>query len=181
MNKAVFLDRDGTINVDKGYLYKIEDFEYLPGVIEGLKKLQDAGYLLIVITNQSGIARGYYTEDDYKKLDVWMRNDLSKNGVKLTDTFYCPYLPDATIEKYKKDSPDRKPGIGLFIKASKKYKIDIHKSVAIGDQKRDLCICKYGASGILISDQSDIGNKNNNIFIAANFSDAVKIVKHSLA
>ena len=69
MNKAVFLDRDGTINVDKDYLYKIEDFEYLPGVIEGLKAILDMGYLLIIVTNQSGIARGFYTEEDYMKID----------------------------------------------------------------------------------------------------------------
>ena len=82
MNKAIFLDRVGTINVDKAYLSKIEDFEYIPGVIEGLRMLQDAGYLLIVITNQSGIARGYYSEEDFLKLNNWMLSDLKKKGIK---------------------------------------------------------------------------------------------------
>ena len=76
MNKAVFLDRDGTINIDKNYLYRKEDFEFMPGAIDGLKKLQEAGYLLIVITNQSGIARGYYTEADYEKLTEYMKSEL---------------------------------------------------------------------------------------------------------
>ena len=79
MNKAAFLDRDGTINVDKAYLSKIEEFEYVPGVVEGLSMLQDAGYLLIVITNQSGIARGYYSEEDFLELNNWMISDLRKN------------------------------------------------------------------------------------------------------
>ena len=75
-NKAIFLDRDGTINVDKNYLYKQEDFEYIDGAVEGLRQLCDMGYLLVIITNQSGIARGYYTEEDYLKLDSWMKKDL---------------------------------------------------------------------------------------------------------
>lgn len=82
--KAIFLDPDGTINVEKDYLYKISDFEFLPDVIEALRMLQAAGYILIIITNQSGIARGYYTEDDYKKLNNWMLEELKKQGVNIT-------------------------------------------------------------------------------------------------
>ena len=100
MNKAVFLDRDGTINIDKNYLYRKEDFEFMPGAIDGLKKLQEAGYLLIVITNQSGIARGYYTEADYEKLTEYMKSELQKKGVFLTEVLYCPHHPEGVISEY---------------------------------------------------------------------------------
>ena len=80
MNKAVFLDRDGTINVEKNYLYRIDDFEFLPGVLEGLRRFKEAGYLLIIVTNQSGIGRGYYTEKQYKELETWMCDQLEKYG-----------------------------------------------------------------------------------------------------
>ncbi len=142
MNKAVFLDRDGTINVDKHYLYRVKDFEFLPGAIEGMKAFQDAGYLLIVITNQSGIARGYYTEENYNILTNYMKSELEKKGVFLTDVLYCPHHPEAIIPKYKKECECRKPKLGLFFEAINKWDIDVNESVAIGDKMRDLMICR---------------------------------------
>ena len=110
-NKAVFLDRDGTINIDKGYLYRISDFEFLPGAVEALRNLQEAGYLLIIITNQSGIGRGYYTEEDFAVLTDYMKGELSKSGVNISGVYYCPHLPDAEVERYRKICTCRKPGI----------------------------------------------------------------------
>lgn len=98
MNKAIFLDRDGTINVDKKYLHKIEDFEFLPGVLDGMKMLQNAGYLLIVITNQSGIGRGYYSEKDFEILNSWMLGELESKGIHIARVYYCPHLPNAKIK-----------------------------------------------------------------------------------
>ena len=140
-NKAIFLDRDGTINVDKGYVHKIEDFEFIPGVIEALRVLQSKGYLLIVITNQSGIARGYYSEEDFQKLNSYMISEFEKNGVVISDVLYCPHLPDAPIVAYRKSCNCRKPGLGLFEKAIDKWNIDLSRSYAIGDKERDLSIC----------------------------------------
>lgn len=152
MNKAIFLDRDGTINVEKHYLYKIEEFEFLPGVIEALKKLQDAGYLLIVITNQSGIGRGYYTEKDFKVLNDWMVNTLKEKGVVISAVYYCPHLPDAKVLKYRKDCDCRKPKLGMYYQAIKDFDIDVSQSYAIGDKIRDCEICKStGCHGFLIS------------------------------
>ena len=142
MNKAVFLDRDGTINVEKNYLYKIEDFEFLPGVIEGLKLLQDAGYLLIIITNQSGIARGYYTEEDFNRLNNWMLNQLAEYGINITKVYYCPHLPDATVKEYRIDCECRKPKLGMYYQAIRDYDIDLGQSYAIGDKIRDCAICE---------------------------------------
>lgn len=141
MNKAIFLDRDGTINVEKHYLYKIEDFEFLPGVIDALRKLQKEGYILIVITNQSGIARGYYTEDDFLKLNDWMVTTLKEQGVMIADTYFCPHLPDAEVEAYRKKCNCRKPRLGLYQQAVLDYNIQLSKSYTIGDKIRDCAIC----------------------------------------
>ena len=159
MNKAVFLDRDGTINVEKNYLYKIEDFEFLPGVVEALRKLQDAGFLLIVVTNQSGIARGYYAEKDFKKLNDWMTSNLKEQGVIITDVYYCPHLPDAEIEAYRKDCNCRKPKLGMYLQAIAEHDIDLSQSYAIGDKIRDCAICEATeCKGFLVgrNEESDI-------------------------
>lgn len=157
MNKAVFLDRDGTINIDKHYLHRWEDFEYLEGAVEGLKLLSDMGYLLIIITNQSGIGRGYFEESDYKQLEKQLSDDLVNRGVNISEFYYCPHLPDALVEKYRIECDCRKPGLGLFHKAVKKYDIDLSKSYAIGDRVRDLNICKEnGAKGFLLYNSDEV-------------------------
>lgn len=156
MNKAIFLDRDGTINVEKNYLYKIEDFEFLPGVIEALNKLQDAGFLLIIITNQSGIGRGYYTENDFKKLNDWMVLTLKERGVTINAVYFCPHLPDAKILKYRTDCECRKPKLGMYLKAINDFDIDLSLSYAIGDKIRDCAICATTeCHGFLINKTED--------------------------
>ena len=142
MNKAIFLDRDGTINIDKGYVYKLDDFEFLPGAREALRIFQDLGFLLIIVTNQSGIARGYYTEEDYLKLDKAMREDLSLHGIEMTDSFFCPHLPDGEIKKYSLECDCRKPKLGMYERAIRKYNIDLKNSICIGDKERDVALCK---------------------------------------
>lgn len=156
MNKAIFLDRDGTINVEKNYLYKIEDFEFLPGVIDALRQLQRAGYLLIIITNQSGIARGYYTEEDFRKLNEWMLTTLKGQGVTITDVYYCPHLPDTQIVEYRKNCNCRKPKLGLYEQAVREHNIDLSQSYAIGDKIRDCAICKTtDCQGFLIGNSEE--------------------------
>ncbi len=164
MNKVVFLDRDGTINIDKDYLYKIEDFEYLPGVKEGLKMFQDAGYKLIIVTNQSGIGRGYYTEKEYKELESWLVDDLRRDGINITALYFCPHHPEAAVPEYRRDCDCRKPKLGMFEQAIKEYDIDINNSIAIGDKLRDLEICNIkngNTKGYLV--YSDIEKKEGNI------------------
>jgi D-glycero-D-manno-heptose 1,7-bisphosphate phosphatase len=143
MKRAIFLDRDGTINIDKNYVYKISDFEFLPGVINSLKRLYDAGYLLIIITNQSGIGRGYYTEDDFHRLNSWMISELKKYGIVITQVYYCPHLPDAPILKYRKKCNCRKPLLGMYEKAISDFNIQISNSYVIGDKFRDCSICEH--------------------------------------
>jgi D-glycero-D-manno-heptose 1,7-bisphosphate phosphatase len=181
-NKAIFLDRDGTINVEKGYLYKAEDFELLPNVIAALQRLQAAGYLLIIITNQSGIARGYYTEEDYGILNNWMLEKLRRNGVNIAAVYHCPHHPDAKVPRYRKDCDCRKPKLGMFKQAAADFNIDLSSSFAIGDKIRDCAIC--GASscrGFLIAENEDPetiervkAGKADNVAYAADLYDAAK-------
>ncbi|WP_051216905.1 D-glycero-alpha-D-manno-heptose-1,7-bisphosphate 7-phosphatase [Butyrivibrio fibrisolvens] len=147
-NKAVFLDRDGTINIDKDYLFRKEDFEYLDGAVEGLRILQEAGYLLIIVTNQSGIARGFYSEEEYKQLEQWMIEDLKAKGVSIAKCYYCPHHPQASVQEYRVNCKCRKPELGLFEEAIRELNVDVVNSFAIGDRLRDLAICnKICASG----------------------------------
>ena len=137
MVKALFLDRDGTINVDYGYVFKPADFTFIDGVFDFCRKAQELGYLIIVITNQSGIARGYYTTEDYEKCTRYMIEEFQKAGITLTDVFYCPEL----------SGPDRKPECGLFLKARDKYGIDMAKSVSVGDKERDITAAEKAGVG----------------------------------
>lgn len=151
MNKAVFLDRDGTINVEKNYIYRKEDFEFIPGAIEGMKKLQRAGFILVLVTNQSGIARGYYTEEQYHILNKWMEEQLKSNGIKITASYYCPHHPSAKIKKYQIDCNCRKPRTGMYERAVYSLNIDMEKSFSIGDRIRDCSICNVtSCKGYLI-------------------------------
>ena len=161
MNRAVFLDRDGTINVEKNYLHRIEDFEFLPGAVEALKLLQMAGYILIIITNQSGIARGYYSEDDFKKLNAWMLTTLKEKGVEIKAVYYGPHLPDAKVDIYRKNCNCRKPQLGMYKKAIIEHDIDLSHSYAVGDKIRDCAICEQTeCKGYLI------GNNENPVIIS---------------
>lgn len=150
-NKALFLDRDGTINVEKNYLYKIDDFEFIKETVDLCQKAQDKGYLLIVITNQSGVARGYYTENDMNLCNSYMINKFKEFGINITDVFCC--LSDD--DKH----PDRKPNSGMFLQAKEKYNIDMEKSISLGDKVRDIVAAKNAGvqKNFLISDIEKIG------------------------
>lgn len=131
MNKAIFIDRDGVINVEKDYVYKIEDFEFIDGVFESCKYLQELGYMLVVITNQSGIGRGYYTQSDFEKLTAWMIGEFAKNGVNVTHVYHCPHAPNEICNC-------RKPKTGMIDTAVEEFDIDVSKSYLIGDKVSDM-------------------------------------------
>ncbi len=148
---AVFLDRDGTMNVEKEYLHKISDFEFIPSADKAIKKLNDNGYLVIVVTNQSGVARGYYVEEDVRKLHDHMMEELRKIGAHIDADYYCPHHPEKGIGKYKKDCDCRKPDIGMFNKAMERFDIDVSNSWMIGDKEDDMRFAKNcGIKGILV-------------------------------
>ena len=137
MEKYIFLDRDGTINVEKHYLHKIEDFEHENGVLEALEGLQKLGYKFIIVTNQAGIAKGYYTERDYLILEEFIEKDLLKKGIIIQKTYHCPHHPQGKIP-YNVNCECRKPKTGMFIKAIEEFNIDIENSYMVGDRFTDL-------------------------------------------
>jgi D-glycero-D-manno-heptose 1,7-bisphosphate phosphatase len=129
--KTIFLDRDGVINEENNYVHKIEDFKFIRGVFETCKYLINLNYEIIIITNQSGIARGYFNKNDYDKLTRWMINKFQKKEIKILDIFYCPHAP-------KDLCLCRKPKPGMLLEAQKKYKIDMKNSWLIGDKEDDI-------------------------------------------
>lgn len=136
--KAIFLDRDGTINVDHGYVHQIDDFEFIKGVGKALKQLQNKGWLLVLVTNQSGIARGLFSEEQFLQLTEWFDWSLDEDyGVVLDGIYYCPHHPDGQGE-YKQDCDCRKPKAGMFEQAIKDLGIDPAKSVMVGDKLEDM-------------------------------------------
>ena len=144
-----FMDRDGVINVEKGYLFKEKDFEWIDGAIDAIKYLTDKGYLTFVVTNQSGIARGYYTENDVIRLHKFINSELEKRGTRINEFFYSPFHPEFS-DKFVELSHLRKPDIGMLEIAFQKWNFDISKSFMIGDQDTDIiCANKFGIKGLL--------------------------------
>ena len=129
--KTIFLDRDGVINKEVNYLHKIDEFEFIDGIIKTCLYFQNLGYKIIIITNQSGISRGYYTESDYQKLTQWMLEQFQYKNVNILDVFHCPHGPDSNCDC-------RKPKPGMFLKAKAKHNTDMEKSWMIGDKERDI-------------------------------------------
>ena len=175
-NKAVFIDRDGTINVDGPYLDDPDEFEMYPGVGEGVKKLKENGFKIIVITNQSGIARGYFTKSDLAAIHDKMNAEFKKFKVDLDGIYYCPHHPDDNCNC-------RKPKTGLFEKAIKEHDIDVKKSYMLGDGIHDIeAGKKIGVTTILIPvpymGEETISEKNreecNPDYIADDFANTVE-------
>lgn len=137
-NRALFLDRDGVINVEKNYVHAIEDFQFIAGIFELCRAAQASGFKLFVITNQAGIGRGYYTEDDFRRLTQWMVQEFEKEGVSIDRVYYCPYHPEYGRGTYKNDSFDRKPNPGMLLKAKEDYDIDLSRSILVGDKESDI-------------------------------------------
>lgn len=138
MKKILFLDRDGVINIDNSYVYKIEEFEWMPEIFAALNLAKEAGYEFVIVTNQSGVARGYFTEEDLLKLKAYIEKAFSDNGLSLLGYYYCPHLDGAPIEKYNKVCNCRKPKPGMLIQAMEDIAIDKEHSFLIGDSKRDV-------------------------------------------
>ena len=138
--KTIFLDRDGVINKDSNYLHKVKDFEFISGVFKTCKYLQNLDYKIIIITNQSGISRGYYTLKDFQTLNNWMIGQFEAENINILDVFYCPHSPDSNCNC-------RKPKPGMFLEAKYKYSIDMKNSWIIGDRETD--IIAANSSGII--------------------------------
>ncbi|MDP3173462.1 HAD family hydrolase [Phenylobacterium sp.] len=151
LRPALFLDRDGVLNVDHGYVHRWEDFRWIPGAKEVIGAFNRAGWLVFVVTNQSGIGRGYYTEDAMLALHARMIEDLAASGGRIDAVYYCAQHPEATVEAYRHpDPPDRKPNPGMILRALAEWPVDRERSVMVGDKPADLeAALRAGLRGLL--------------------------------
>ncbi len=176
-NKAVFLDRDGVINEDYGFVHRIEDFHIYPEVFPALKKLQKAGYKLLIVTNQSGIAVGYYTEEDFKKLTKHMLLVFEKEGIKIDKVYYCPHHPEGIIPELTMKCDCRKPESGMIRQGIKEFNIDPSRSFLIGDKENDIKAAhKEGIKAALVKTGQGMKYADNTEadFVGDNILDVVE-------
>ncbi len=137
MNKALFLDRDGVINEDCHYAHRPEQIVFVDGIFDLTFRAVQMGYKIIVVTNQAGVAKGYFGEEEVQRLHDWMSKQFMERGVLITSFYYCPYHPRAVEEKYRIDSEFRKPGPGMVLQAAREHGIDLDKSLMVGDKESD--------------------------------------------
>jgi len=174
MNKALFLDRDGVINKEKNHLYQIGDFEFIDGVFEICRKFQQDGYLIIVVSNQAGIARGLYSVDQYEKLTNWMTMKFLERGITISKVYYCPHHP-----KFSGECFCRKPLPGMLTDAKSDFNIDMRESVLVGDKESDILAgvrAKVGKN-ILVRSGHKVNEKNTQ---ASNVVDSIANVYGSV-
>lgn len=138
MKKAFFLDRDGVVNVDHGYVGHYKNFEYVDGIFSLILYAQEMGYLPVIVTNQSGIARGLYSEDDFVALMAKVQQDFTANGIGKVAVYYCPHHQEGNVERYAVSCTCRKPKPGMMIRSAKELNIDLANSIMIGDSWRDI-------------------------------------------
>jgi D-glycero-D-manno-heptose 1,7-bisphosphate phosphatase len=137
VRRAIFLDRDGVLNADHGYVYRVEDFQWIPGALEAVSALQAASFVPIVITNQAGIARGYYTENDFFVLTAHMKTEMQRYRIDAA-VYYCPHHPDGVIAAFARECDCRKPRNGMLLRAAKELDIDLTRSLLVGDKRSDI-------------------------------------------
>jgi len=172
LNKALFLDRDGVINVDSGYPHLPEHITFVDGIFGFCSRFISKGYRIIVVTNQAGIAKGKYPETDIQPLHAWMASEFLKNGVEITDFAYCPYHAKGSIPRFARDSLLRKPYPGMILSMAEKWSIDISNSVMVGDKTSDRIRLPYLKSVIIRSKYTPEG------FDAINLQQAADIILH---
>ena len=138
MGKALFLDRDGVINHEMGYLHATAEVRWVEGIFELCRAAVGLGYRLVVVTNQSGIGRGFYSEAQFEALMVWMREEFAGRGVALDAVYFCPFHPVHGVGMYKREDEDRKPGPGMLLRAAREMGLDLERSVMVGDRCSDM-------------------------------------------
>jgi D-glycero-D-manno-heptose 1,7-bisphosphate phosphatase len=138
LRRAAFLDRDGVINVDRGYVFRRQDFEFVAGALGACARLHRLGFVLVVTTNQSGIGRGLYTEDDYRRLTDWMQAQFAAAGAPLAGVYHCPHHPEARLAEYRFACACRKPAPGMLLAAARDLGLDLSRSILFGDKASDM-------------------------------------------
>jgi D-glycero-D-manno-heptose 1,7-bisphosphate phosphatase len=149
-NKALFLDRDGVINLEHTYVHSPETFHFQEGIFELCRDAQRLDYLLLVVTNQAGIARGYYSEAQFLALTTWMIREFDQRQIRIERVYYCPYHPTHGVGRYRLDSSDRKPKPGMLLRARNDFNLDLTSSLLIGDQLSDISAAEAAGVGTKI-------------------------------
>jgi D-glycero-D-manno-heptose 1,7-bisphosphate phosphatase len=172
--KTIFLDRDGVINKEKNYLFRIEDFDFIDGVFSACKYFTKLGYKIIIVTNQSGISKGYYSSKDYENVTRWMIKQFKSKKIEILDVFYCPHSPEDSCKC-------RKPLPGMLLDAKKKYSIDMKNSWVIGDKEADIIAGRDSgiSNTILVRSGHKIDQLNSKAkFILNSIQDSLKVIKN---
>ena len=138
MNKAIFFDRDGTLCEDRNYLRRSGDIRILPGVIQALQRLRDRGFQLVIVTNQSGVARGFFTEEELAEIHAALTDEFGRSGIRFAGIYHCPHLENGEVPGYRGPCPCRKPEPGLLLRAAEEHGIDLKASFMIGDKSSDI-------------------------------------------
>ena len=144
---AAFLDRDGVVNLDAGYVHRWSDFRFADGAVDAMRRLRNSGRALVIVTNQSGIARGLYTEDDYAALTAAMTADLAARGAAVDAVLHCPHLPGAAVARYAIDCDCRKPQPGLILRAAQDLGLSLPDSLLVGDKPSDIAAARAAGVG----------------------------------
>ncbi len=161
IKKMAFFDRDGIINVNHGYVYKIADVEFVPDIFDLMRHVQALGYEIVVVTNQSGIARGLYSEAEFLKLTQWLNTQFIKQGVSVKHTYYCPHHPTVGSTALTQECDCRKPAIGMLRQASEDFRVDLSHSIMFGDKASDMqCAINAGLrAGYWLYNEEDRGQQ----------------------
>lgn len=136
--RALFLDRDGVINVDHGYTHRIDQFEFVPGIFTLVARARELGFSVVVVTNQAGIGRGYYSEAEFEHLTDWMKQQFALRDAAIDAVYFCPDHPEHGLADYRRDTPMRKPGPGMLLQAAADLNLDLARSVLVGDSETDI-------------------------------------------
>lgn len=162
LRPALFLDRDGVINVEKNYVHRIEDFEFLNGIFDLCRAAAERNMPIVVVTNQAGIGRGYYSEAQFQMLTNWMKARFEEARAPVTAVYSCPYHPEHGVGSYRKESFDRKPNPGMLLRARDELGLDLARSILIGDKASDIAAAKAAGVGITLQLGSDIEDSTSN-------------------
>jgi D-glycero-D-manno-heptose 1,7-bisphosphate phosphatase len=159
LRRALLLDRDGVINREVGFTHRAEDIEFMDGIFDLVRLARQMGFLPVVVTNQSGIARGYFSEESFHALSYWMAERFASEGAPLEAIFYCPFHPDATDPAWRRDSAWRKPAPGMLLAAAELLALDLGRSLLIGDAERDVAAGAAAGVGHLVRLAPDVSER----------------------
>jgi D-glycero-D-manno-heptose 1,7-bisphosphate phosphatase len=159
---AVFLDRDGVINREAGYVHDVDGFEFIEGVFDACRVMREVGYRLVIITNQAGIARGYYTEADFNQLTKWMLDEFRRHDIEIEDVYYCPHHPVHGLGNYHRECDCRKPAPGMILRAAEEHSLDLQHSILVGDKATDIEAGRVAGIGccVLVQTGHQLGTKD---------------------